>query len=83
MNETSNNNETADFGNTMLAAGTDNIPETLKRKSILCLYRDGTWTTGENVKEGVGCNGRCAKKISRMCARFSRQMEIHGWILLA
>lgn len=40
------------FGNAMLALGTTNIPDTLKRKSILCLYRDGTWTTGENVKEG-------------------------------
>jgi hypothetical protein len=36
----------------MLAIGTAKIPESLKRKSILCLYRDGTWTTGENVKEG-------------------------------
>jgi hypothetical protein len=37
---------------TLLAIGTADIPENLKRKSILCLYRDGTWTTGENVKEG-------------------------------
>lgn len=32
--------------------GTDNIAERLKRKSILLLYRDGTWATGENVKDG-------------------------------
>ena len=36
----------------VLAIGTVDIPENLKRKSILCLYRDGTWTTGENVKDG-------------------------------
>jgi len=36
----------------MLAAGTVDVPENLKRKSILCLYRDGSWTTGENIKEG-------------------------------
>jgi hypothetical protein len=36
----------------VLAIGTSDIPDNLKRKSIICLYRDGTWTTGENVKDG-------------------------------
>lgn len=38
--------------NPLLVAGTANIPDALKVKSILCLYLDGTWTTGENVKDG-------------------------------
>lgn len=44
--------EAPPIANVLLAAGTVNIPDALKVKSILCLYRDGTWTTGENVKEG-------------------------------
>ena len=50
-----NNNEklsTEQIANVLLSAGTVDIPDSLKVKSILCLYRDGTWTTGENVKEG-------------------------------
>lgn len=39
-------------GYTLLATGTADIPNNLKRRSILCLYRDGTWRTGENVREG-------------------------------
>ena len=50
--KTSMNRETANIGNVLLPAGTGDLPQNLKRKSILCLYRDGTWTTGENVKEG-------------------------------
>lgn len=41
-----------DSENNALEVGTINIPDSLKRKSILCLYRDGNWTTGENIKEG-------------------------------
>lgn len=32
--------------------GAANISDALRVKSVLCLYRDGSWTTGENVKEG-------------------------------
>lgn len=51
-NENINLNEPPADAKPVLAVGTVNIPDALKRKSILCLYRDGTWTTGENVKEG-------------------------------
>lgn len=37
---------------TQLEIGTVHVPETIKRKSILCLYRDGSWSTGENIREG-------------------------------
>ena len=52
MKTDSKKHETPTDVNNVLAVGTVNIPDSLKRKSILCLYRDGTWTTGENVKEG-------------------------------
>jgi hypothetical protein len=32
--------------------GTANIPDGLKRRSIICLYRDGIWRTGDNLIEG-------------------------------
>ena len=51
-NETTLNHETPPIANVLLAAGTVDVPENLKRKSILCLYRDGSWTTGQNIKEG-------------------------------
>lgn len=35
-----------------LEIGTADITETLKTKNILCLYKDGTWTTGQNIRQG-------------------------------
>jgi hypothetical protein len=52
MQTDSKKHDTPTDANNVLAVGTVNIPDALKNKSILCLYRDGTWTTGENVKEG-------------------------------
>lgn len=40
------------FKTTNLQVGTVDIPDALKVKTILCLYKDGTWTTGLNIKEG-------------------------------
>lgn len=52
MNDEMNGGSANNIGNVLLEVGTVNIPDVLKVKSILCLYRDGTWRTGENVKEG-------------------------------